>query len=319
MNKRTHGISCLLVLFISIAAQDNTALPLKIDNPYPDPSPPGLFPKKFAAARISLSESIEFSPVLSPDGKEFYFTRFSPMENAMDIMVMRKVNGEWSDPEPVSFSGEFHEGEPFITMDGNSLYFSSNRPLAEGGDMQNGNIWYVERKDDRWTEPEILGPAINSEAREGHPSITDDGTMYFHVVSGEGYDIYRSVLENGKYLKREKLGNTINSNEFIEGEPAIAPDESYLVFISAGRKDRVAVNDQVCDLYISFRDEAGSWTPAKCMGDKVLSDREENWPWISQDGSYIFFSSNRDAENYFPDIYWVDSKIIEDLKPDHLE
>jgi len=46
--------------------------------------------------------------------------------------------------------------------------------------------------------------------------------------------------------------------------------------------------------------------------------QEENWPVISPDGKYIFFCSNIDQKNGFPDIYWVDARIIEEFKPDKL-
>jgi hypothetical protein len=32
------------------------------------------------------------------------------------------------------------------------------------------------------------------------------------------------------------------------------------------------------------------------------------------DGKYLFFSSNREKKQPFPDIYWVDTKIIDELR-----
>jgi len=90
------------------------------------------------------------------------------------------------------------------------------------------------------------------------------------------------------------------------------------------------------DLYISFRKNDGSWTQTKNMGDKINSNEIEYCPYVSPDGKYLFFTSYRRPERAFPkglvsyediikmynspqngfgDIYWVDAKIIEELKP----
>ena len=70
---------------------------------------------------------------------------------------------------------------------------------------------------------------------------------------------------------------------------------------------------------ISFKNKEGDWTEAKCLGKNIISESEENWPMITADGKYIFFSSNRNNSNHFPDIYWVDAKIIGDLIPKNYE
>ena len=46
------------------------------------------------------------------------------------------------------------------------------------------------------------------------------------------------------------------------------------------------------------------------------SDYDENCPTLSPDGKYFFFNTTRSG-NW--DIYWVDAKIIEDLKPKELK
>ncbi|PLX22739.1 MAG: hypothetical protein C0597_02000 [Marinilabiliales bacterium] len=204
--------------------------------------------------------------------------------------------------------------EPSISNDGKKIFFCSSRPESVNDTVLDQNIWYSEKTNVGWSIPICLDRNINSEAREGHPSVSDNHTIYFHVVTDDSYDIFKSEFKNGQYLKREKLDSQINSDKYIEGEPAIAPDESYLLFISTNRQDRVAINENICDIYISFKDPKGSWTKARCLPKDILSESEENWPMITHDGEYIFFSSNRNNPNHFPDIYWVDAKIINDLK-----
>ena len=69
------------------------------------------------------------------------------------------------------------------------------------------------------------------------------------------------------------------------------------------------------DLYISFRKEDGSWGPAINMGDKVNTERWDAYASVTPDGKYILFNRGMDDENNNIDIYWIDAKIIETLRP----
>jgi Tol biopolymer transport system component len=99
--------------------------------------------------------------------------------------------------------------------------------------------------------------------------------------------------------------NTENS----ESHPFIAPDESYIIFDSS-RPGGIGKGD----LFICFRLANGSWSRA--FNDTLLNTVESDWcPTVSPDGKYLFFTRNSTGNG---DIYWVDAKIIEELKPDKL-
>ena len=144
-----------------------------------------------------------------------------------------------------------------------------------------------------------------------------------------------SKFIEGNFIKPEKLGPSINT-ELNEGDPFIAPDESYLIFCCRDRDDGYGAND----LYISFRKDDLSWTKAKNMGNNINSSANDVCPSVSPDGKFLFFTSNRTihkddypiptsyreikrnldkAGNGYSDIYWVSTKIIEDLKPKELK
>jgi len=110
---------------------------------------------------------------------------------------------------------------------------------------------------------------------------------------------------DGKYQKPIAFDDNINSGGY-DYDPMIAPDESFLIFAS-GRKGGYGAND----LYISFKNEDGSWTKAKNMGEKINSRTTEYAPSLSPDGNYFFFTSNINGSS---DIFWVSSKIIEELR-----
>lgn len=102
------------------------------------------------------------------------------------------------------------------------------------------------------------------------------------------------------------LGPGVNS-ELHDWDAFVAPDESYLIFSSQDRPDSVGAQD----LYISFRNEDGSWTEARNMGPRVNSPSDEICPSVSIDGEILFFTSRRRGD---ADVYWMSSVIIAELK-----
>jgi len=88
------------------------------------------------------------------------------------------------------------------------------------------------------------------------------------------------------------------------------------------------------DYYISFRDQYDQWSEPVNMGSAVNSKATGEWsPYVSPDGKYFFFMSNRIkdtltaisdyqdllklhnySQNGNSDIYWVSAEIIEKLK-----
>ena len=69
------------------------------------------------------------------------------------------------------------------------------------------------------------------------------------------------------------------------------------------------------DLYICFRNKKRMWGDAISMGDKINSPLQDHVASLSSDGKYLFFAH---GEQDCWDIYWVDAKVIDELKPEHL-
>ena len=320
-----------LLVFNTCAKKDNFPL---LEGPYLGQKPPGLSAELFAPGIISTG-NIEKSLVFSPDGDEVYWAVLG--DAACFIATMKCEINRWTSPRIASFSGDYFDLEFGMSQDGQSIYFASeNRPI-NGRPRDDGNIWIVRRTFAGWSEPRSVGQKVNSHAGEFSPSVTQDGTLYFYRRSKDGgdWDIYSARLEDGEYTEPVRLDAPVNFcvREF---DPYVAPDESFLIFCSVGRED--GYGD--ADLYISFRKADGTWGEAMNLGERVNSSRWEFCPTVSPDGKFLFFASNRrfriDAEetdrsfaakmkildqelngpgNGHSDFYWVDSKIIEELRP----
>jgi len=148
-------------------------------------------------------------------------------------------------------------------------------------------------------------------------SVSAKGTYYFTAYKEQGPigAIYYARLVNGKYEEPIKLNDDINKGEYIAGS-LISLDESYLIW-SVEREGGYGESD----LYISFKKNDGTWSKTMNMGPIINTDMQESSPKISPDGKYFFFIRgewrlNEDGNRtYIGKQYWVDVKVIENLKP----
>jgi len=291
----------LVQMLLTLGAdQDDLNLPV-LKGKYFGQEKPGSTPVMFAPGFIS-TEMPQLDAVFHPNGKEFYYS-IETSEWAM-IMCTKLVNDHWTRPAPATFSGDYREVDLFITKDGSKLFYCSYRPVHEEDSIKdNPDLWMVERAGDDWGSPIHLGKDVNSDQEEWYPTVSDQGTLYLSVgQEREGTsNICFSKMVNGQYGKPIFLPDAVNSDVY-DYDPFIAPDESYLIFAS---KRPGGLGDS--DLYISYRNEDGSWSKAKNLGENVNSPSADFTPIISPDGKYFFFTSWRAGTG---DIYWVEAKTI---------
>jgi WD40-like Beta Propeller Repeat len=102
-------------------------------------------------------------------------------------------------------------------------------------------------------------------------------------------EIYVAVFENGKFESPVPLDTAVNS-EMYEFNAFVSPDEQFIIFTSYGRKDDKGGGD----LYMSFKDTAGKWMPAKNLSF-LNSDKLDFCPFVSFDKKKLFFTSQRNA------------------------
>jgi Tol biopolymer transport system component len=266
---------------------------------------------------------------ISPDLNEIYITRSGP-DWFSAILVFKNSKGGWNRAKPVNFAGSMQGHYPFISTDGKTMYF--NAPQTAGSEDQ--RIWTAKYKKGEFREWKMLETAFNANNRALFPSVSSNGTIYFALNKENGlggFDLYKSVLTEEGYTEPQNLGSEINSqaNEF---HAYISPDESYIIFDS-NRQGGFGRND----LYISYRKPEGGWTSAVNMGMKINTENGEQRPYVSPEGKCLFFCSDRPNPqikitdkpltydefekringpvNSFQDIYWIDAKIIEELRP----
>ena len=96
----------------------------------------------------------------------------------------------------------------------------------------------------------------------------------------------------------------------------VAPDESYMIISCRDHPENIGSGQG--DLYITFRREDGTWTEEINMGVPINTRFGENCPQVTPDGKYFFFN-RYDPDTRTGNIYWMDAKFIEDLKPEEMK
>jgi hypothetical protein len=301
-NKTTYvGILIVIAIAFNTHAQQDEFPVLK--GPYLGQKPPGMTPEIFAPGIVSSSGATEYGIAFAPDGKEFYFNR-----NGVGVMVCTWNDSGWTPPIKAPFLKKYKGGAVHIMADGKRLLLNRYPGVHDLKEGETGGIWALQKSDDGWDNPEFL-------IAEGmRATSTLDGTIYTTDISGreggkDGGIIAKYVYSDSGYQRAADPDGGVNT-ENNEAHPYIAPDESYIIFDSTRPGGRGKG-----DLYICFRLANGSWSQAFNSG--LLNTEESDWcATVSPDGKYLFFTRNGTG---YGDIYWVDAKIIEDLKLNELK
>ncbi|WDF75922.1 hypothetical protein PQ469_18700 [Mucilaginibacter sp. KACC 22773] len=293
-----HKLTFLVILLImgnKTVAQVN----------YPDAILPTDTPVFFAKGLLTdgLSNR-DFA--ISPNGDEIFYTLQQPRFVTSTILHLIKKNGKWGKPQVAQFSGRYKDLEAAFSPDGQTVYFSSNRPTANNPTKKDFDIWRVKHKPNgTWTEAENLGPIVNTDKNEFYPGITRSGNLYFTVEADYGKGSEDIVIckpnVNSGFNKPESLPEDVNT-KYDEFNAFVDPDEQFILFSSDGRPDNLGRGD----LYISRKDKTGNWLPVKHLPAPINSGAIDYCPFVSWDKKYLIFTSsrlNKDLTNDKPNSY----------------
>lgn len=207
--------------------------------------------------------------------------------NAM-IYVSARSRGRWSLPEPIAFSDpRYSDTDPWLTPDGRTLYFASNRPTADRPGRTDLDLWRARRtRDGRWSAPEHLGAAVNGPGPELGPEF-HAGILYFGSVRKGG----RGGLDI--FAARARGDGFPDAPQPLAGPFNTAASESDFTLSADGR--RAAFWRMIGDkgiLHIAHRSGAG-WTEPAALPESVNIGPFNFTPSFARDGTTLRFASTR--------------------------
>ena len=208
----------------------------------------------------------DYNLSLSGDGRRMVFARSEAAFARARILVSERgpdADEPWSAPRPVSFSDErYRDSDPWLTPDGRTLYFVSDRPAAGRADRHDLDIWRSVWRDGDWQAPEHLGDVVNRSGEELGPE-EHDGTLYFATAlrSGMGgLDIYAASSTAEGFASPRLLPAPINSAESESDFTLSGDGRTVLLWRTVDGRGLIHVARQQAD---------GRWSEPEPLTDAV--------------------------------------------------
>lgn len=211
---------------------------------------------------------------ISQDGEWLIFTgcNFPDSYGSCDLYISYLTPDGWSEPENLGegINTESWESAPSLSPDKRDLYFTSSRPGGYG----NSDLYVTHRlPNGRWTEPENLGPNVNTIGEEGAPFIhADNHTLYFTSNGHPGYgnqDLFLVKKEGpNTWSKAENLGFPINTIE-NEGSIFIAADGKTAYYASDRSDSKGGLDLYSFELREGIRPSRTVWVKGKVYDEET--------------------------------------------------
>jgi hypothetical protein len=277
---------------------------------------------KNIGAPINTNAS-EYAPVITSDESFMMYTYRGPKsmgglqapftnpksnhgEYYEDVFYTKKNDsGNWTEPKqlPTPINNEQNNATVSIAGDGQQMFLFNSVP----GDL--GSISFSKLYGEEWTSPELVPGSVNSDAWEGHISLSPDKKhmIFASERSGGlgGIDLYSAELLNDfTWGNVKNLGPEINT-PYDEHGPFIHPSGQFFVFSSKGH---TSVGGY--DLFKCLKLTDSTWTKPENMGLPLNTPLDDVFYVISGDGKHGYYSSGKAGGLGGQDIYVTSPSIF---------
>jgi|GEM_PF-2327878 len=302
---RTKRLSCVCLILFVLGGSGGVLAQTRWGE-----ATPGMTPVPFAPDILCADYLPHGSLTFSADDLEIYWSVFYTTGNT--ILFSEFDGAALSPPEVAPFATTVDNGAAF-SLDGSSLYFSSDRPLPDS-ETPSDAVWQVERQPEGWGDPTVIESTIDLEMTHGQTSVAANGNLYFvgRRLSETNPRIFLCRFVDGEYQAPEELPGPLATLAPAQIDPYIDPAERFLLFCSnnvAGYTGRLHV-------YMSPRQTDGTWGAPVNLGPAVNVDGSmHRFPSLSRDQEYLFFARATGSQYPSEDtkFYWVSSSVVPGL------
>jgi outer membrane protein OmpA-like peptidoglycan-associated protein/tetratricopeptide (TPR) repeat protein len=272
--------------------------------------------------RVS-TEANEYLPLLSPDNTFMLYTRQTVDKSlAKDRMfqsdkvsyierfvksnrISNGYDGGTPLPEPFNESDAVNYGGATVSLDNRNMIFTRCDNKFDGTSQMMRkycDLYYTHyafglnpyngREEWHWTEPENLGPNVNTEdGWESQPSLSADGKTLFFATAradSEGIDIFVTHKQkDGKWGKAESISESINTG-LNDKSPFMHSDSRTLYFSSQGHLGHGGY-----DIFYTKHDDKWNWSEPVNIGFPINTDEDEHGFIVSTDGKTVYYASGK--------------------------
>ena len=238
------------------------------------------------------------------DPKDLYIATFNAETGSWNTPVNMGIPinaAPATDVDPLRLGDD---REPWITADGNTIYFKSDR-LATTSPRNNNDVFVTRKVNGEWSTPEIVGyPISTNEGDEHCPAILQDGeTLCFASRRACGYggsDIWCSRPDNnGGWQEPVNQGPNINTS----GEEFhFTQDANGVVYFTSTRPGGYGG----MDIWGAQQLSENEWATAFNLGPRINTAAADMCPALPPGGETMtWFSSRQDNSLGNFDIFWT--------------
>lgn len=191
---------------------------------------------------------------------------------------------------PVSTSS--HDICPVVSGNQNSMAYIMKQKFYDA-------VYYSYKREQKWSSPVNITPDIQSDGDQYPTFFSYDGKeLYLRKEDNFEADLMVSKLENGEWSKSKSVGKLINS-KYWEGNMSITRDGNTMYFSSNRNNGMGAM-----DIYKSIKLPGGEWGEPVNLGAVINTNFNEDAPYITEDGTKLYFISQGHTSMGGYDIYY---------------
>lgn len=191
----------------------------------------------------------------------------------------------------------FPEYSAVVALDGSALFYTSRKPW--GGDTSQP---YFDRKSYLYTEDIYVSYIDENEQWQKPERISfcnpesNEATVAVNAAERRIYT-YKDETGNGDIYYSDFSGNKFNSAKIFDVKDVNTSSWEPHLMISSDGKTMYFVSNRPGgyggrDIYEMKRQSNGSWGEPKNMGPTINSAYDEDSPFVSVDGKYLYYSTN---------------------------
>ena len=193
----------------------------------------------------------------------------------------------------------FSDMNPQVSLEGQTLYFSSQRPWENKSSDAGKDVMFNTNPDDiyssnkdkngAWLSPTMSTLSLPLVAEELSNMSADERMAY--IYSNSGNYLFSSEFKNNSYSQLSALKSPLTLKSKSKEIPwnthySISPDGKMIFFVSnaeGGRGKR--------DIYCIEKNN-GAWGPAQNMGGMINTPNDEETPFVGLNNNVLYFASN---------------------------
>ncbi len=169
--------------------------------------------------------------------------------------------------------------KPAVSGDGNTMVYT-----CEMG--EENSIYMSQKVGSKWSPPSEITSQLSNQRDISSSSLNYDGTQLFiYKLDDFVGNMYISNYSDGSWSKILKLNNNINT-KYYESHASVSKDGNTLFFTS--NRDG---GEGGSDIYQSELQSDETWGPAKNLGSSINTPFNEDTPFLTNNDSILFFSS----------------------------